>query len=1172
MLRKLSLHGFKSFCDRTEVALGSGITAIVGPNGCGKSNLADALRWVLGEQNPRILRSAKQQDVIFTGTEKRKAMGMAEVRLLLDGVNNGGETEIIRRLTRDGSSEYRLNGKIVRWKDIIETLSGTGLSHTGYVVIGQGMIQELVAGKPEDRRAWIEEASGVARVRLDKRETEAKLEAAKAGLARLDDLIVELSARKARLSSDRETAAEYRRLMARRREIELSMWLYQVEEEGKRVVALRRRLEKHKSDLQTLELTLPKMRAEEASVASECDRLEQEQKEVRDQREKAAGELLALERKRDGARNLLHLLKKELEARTVRKAAIERDLNNRAKEDESLKAQADLLSEKYRAAQENLRQAEEERRRSEASFKDLSERVLALRQETLALTSAHNACQKTRNDQRARVESKRRDLQDLKNWLANAASQEKALETELSALTTELESTKSGVAQASEQVRSLADKAKSAREALDRAATSERNIGARLTGVRARKKLLMDLEKSFEGYGRGPRTVLEGRAAGRLKGIEGAVGELIDCEARYIPALSAAIGGAAENIVVQDETAAKEAIQLLKETKSGRVTFLPLSLLRPREMNPRVLALAREMKGVRPMIDVVSYPAHLDICVKYLLGRVVLADTMDIALSFMKASGWATRVVTMTGESLDPGGAITGGDAPRHEAIFRRKQELAEIQAQEAQLVKDLTDALSLRKSLEKEISLLGQEHEKARADLSRREAQMVRLGDAKSRTEESLRSLRAQSAQKAAAVIPLEGEISALTLEMEATAAEEKRISAEMEEKEVELRECEEKMRESLSRDQGLSSELRRLAEEKENLERDLSALLRRRESLSGETTSLRSSLEVETNEIARQEVLLRETEAEESRLSEVIAKLDGEVSALAARLEEVTSRRDALLARVSAIRGDMERAERDMASLATKIEESKQELSSLSEAYEETREYIASEFGINDPDYVRHERIPRAVGTQKLEEIDSAISALGGVNLKAEEEHAELSDRIEIINLEKEDILQAIEEINLTRELVEKEIQSRFMETFRLVSESFSEVFRDLFGGGSASLSLVEDTLGVEVSAEPPGRKQKQLNLLSGGERSLCGIALIFAILSVKPSPLIVLDEVDTALDEANVLRFGQFLRRYSKDTQFLVITHQKVTMEHADLLYGVTMPEPGVSRVFGMRLENR
>lgn len=1172
MLRKLSLHGFKSFCDRTEVSLGSGITAIVGPNGCGKSNLADALRWVLGEQNPRVLRSGKLQDVIFTGTEKRKAMGMAEVRLLFDGVNGQGETEILRRFARDGSSEYRLNGKNVRWKDIIETLSGTGLSHTGYVVIGQGMIQELVSGRPEDRRAWIEEASGVARVRMDKKETEAKLEAAKAGLMRLDDLIVELSARRAQLGSDRELAAEYRKLTTQRKEIELAMWLYQAEEEGKRVLTVKRRLEKQKSDLQALELTLPKMKVEESTLQVECDRLEEVQRDVRSAREASAGELLALEKKRDGARSLAQLLKKELLARTVRKSAIERDLSNRESEDQALKTKADSLSEQFEVASRQLQSAEETRRESEASFKALSERVLAVRQETLTLTSAHNACQRTRNDQRARLDSKKRDLQELKDYLQNAASEEKARCEELSSLTEELRIASQRVTDARDLVSEAAKRVKTTRESLDRAMSTERNIGARLTGVRARKKLLTDLEKSFEGYGRGPRTVLEGRASGRLKGIEGAVGELVDCEPRYIPALSAAIGGAAENIVVLDESAAKDAIELLKSTKSGRVTFLPLSLIRPREMNPRALALAREMKGVRPLIDVVSYPKHLDTCAKYLLGRVVLAEGMDDALAFMKASGWATRVVTLTGESLDPGGAITGGDAPRHEGIFRRKQELSEVQAEEIRLVQELTDAVTSRKSLERELVLEGQNQEKARADLSQRETQAARLSDAKTRTHEMLKNLRVQSHQKASALSPLEDEISKLALELEETVAEERRISLQMDEKEIELRQCEEKMRESMAKDQGLSQEIRKLAQEKEALQRDLSSVVRRRESLSGECNSLKRNLEDEIKEIARQEVLLDEALSEEKHLSEAISTLEQEVSGQAARLQEVTSERDTLMAKVAAIRGDVERAERDMANLLTKMEESEGELDSLSRSYEETRDYIATEFGLDDPDDVYHQRISRSAGAQKMEEIETALRALGGVNLKAEEEHSEISDRIDIINLEKEDILQAIDEINLAKELVEKEIQSRFMETFKLVSESFSEVFSDLFGGGTASLSLVEDTLGVEVAAEPPGRRQKHLNLLSGGERSLCGIALIFAILSVKPSPLIVLDEVDTALDEANVLRFGQFLRRYSRDTQFLVITHQKVTMEHADLLYGVTMPEPGVSRIFGMRLENR
>ncbi len=1171
MLKKLSLHGFKSFCDRTEVVLGSGITAIVGPNGCGKSNLADALRWVLGEQNPRVLRSARLQDVIFGGTAGRKAMGMAEVKLLFDGMNGSGETELLRRFARDGSSEYRLNGKNVRWKDVIETLLGTGLSHTGYVVIGQGTIHELVSGRPEDRKAWIEEASGVARVRIDKKETETRLEAAKAGVSRVDDLIVELSARRERLSSDRELAAEYKRLSKERRKTDLAMWLFQVEDQGKKAFSARRRVEKFRQDLESLELMLPKMTDESEAAAKRIAELEEEGRRIQTQRESAASELFSLEKRRDGARSEGLLLRKELEGRAVRRSGMEQDLSRLASEDEALAATYDEVSSQLEQVSSRHGEAVLARTRSEASFKEQSEKVLLLRQETLALTSSLGQCQRARDEKRSRLAAKRSEGDAIRQWIATASAEQEKRSKELSSLLGESDDASRRVVEQKKLLEEHRSKALSTQTALDKATSLEKNTGARLSALRARKKILSDLEKSYEGYGRGPRSVLEAKDAGRLTGIEGAVGGLLNCEARYIPALSAAIGGSAENIVVRDEGSAKLAIELLKSTRSGRVTFLPVSLIRPRDMNPRALSLTGQMKGVQPLLNVVTFPPGLERIAGYLVGRVVLADTMDVALAYMKASGWATRVVTLSGESLEPGGAITGGDAPRHESIFRRRQELADVLTQESALGVELQEVLTRRRSLERALAECRADLEKARGDLALAESRAARLGEAKTRMETLQKNLAQEIAEKKASVGPVEVEIATLASELEDAVAKETLLAAEMESKMAELRDREEQIRGGLARDEELSAEIRRLSEEKENLERNVARVLRRREGLAGESASLGRSLEEELRQIERQTGLLRGSEDVEKDLSSRIERLDGEVAGMAASFAELSGHRESESARALAITSDLERARRDRDSLCVKLSETKEELGALSDAYEETRDYIASEFGLDDPDGVHHERIPRATGLPKIEEIDSSIRALGSVNLKAEEEHSELTDRIDLINLERQDILDAIDEINKTKEIVEKEIQTRFVDTFNLVAESFSEVFKDLFGGGKGSLSLVEESFGVDVSAEPPGRRQKHLNLLSGGERSLCGIALIFAILSVRPSPLIVLDEVDTALDEANVQRFGQFLRRYSKDTQFLVITHQKATMEAADLLYGVTMEEPGVSRVFGMRLSN-
>ncbi len=1172
MLRKLSLHGFKSFCDRTEVTLGSGITAIVGPNGCGKSNLADALRWVLGEQNPRVLRSSKSQDIIFAGTQTRKAMGMAEVKLLFDSLNGDTETEIMRRIARDGSGEYRLNGKTCRWKDVVETLAGTGLSHTGYVVIGQGTIHELASGRPEDRRTWIEEASGVAKVRLDKRDMESKLEAARADIARLDDLTFELQSRKDQLAGDRVTASEFKDLSKKRRDLDLSMWLHQHDEEARKAANLARRLERYRSELKDIELAIPRLSTEAESLRQRREPLESEIAELVDRRETLAQDLLALEKKRDAVRGQIMVLSRELEARTARRSAIGKDLLRLAEEDEALSKRRAASAGKHENAQAAVKEAELKRQSQESARKDLTEKVIGIRTEVVGLTSELGSAQRSKEDLRRRLEDVRKERSTLAHYVAQARRDRDRFDKELSGVSAERAAATGRAEEAKRMQENLESRSAEIKSQIDRELSSEKNLGARLSAVKARRRLLEDMERTFEGYGKGPRSVLEARQKGTLRGIQGAVGELFSCESRYIPALSAAVGGAAENIIVTDENAAKSAITHLKEMRSGRATFLPLSILRPRGLNPGAESALTKSQGVRPLISVVSYPPEMEAAARYLIGRIVLADTLDLALKFMRDSGWTTRVVTLTGDSVEPGGAITGGEAPRSEGLFRRKQELADVRESDKSLSLELEAVLARRKALEKDQASVTAQAADARAVAARSLSAVAHLNESCSRLESQLHVLASQVGEREAQIPLLCEREETLAVELEEIASREKEILEEMSVRQTLLKSHESQMQESLAQDRQYESLIRDLTLRREECLRDLSAIQRRQESLSGERSSHERSLQEEEKEIARQNSLLSDVTLEEKGLGARISVLDRDVNELAERLSAAETGRDEISGRLSLVSAELERQSHDKVSLLSRAEEAESEVLSAHKSVEDIVDLVEQEFGLSDLGSVDHPRVPRAQGLPLADELDTAIKALGGVNLKAEEEWTDVQNRIEFLGLEKEDVLSAIDEINRAREIVEKEIETRFVETFKLVASSFREIFQELFGGGRGDLTLIEGSLGVEVVAEPPGRRQKHLNLLSGGERSLCGIALIFAILSVKASPLIVLDEADTALDESNIARYSQFLKRYAENTQFVVITHQKATMEAADLLYGVTMEEPGVSKIFGMRLENR
>lgn len=1172
MLKSMTVHGFKSFCDRTELVFGKGITAIVGPNGCGKSNLADALRWVLGEHNARMLRCNKLDEIVFSGTKRRKAMGMAEVRLLLEGVIGEGEHELMRRFTRDGTGEYRINDKVCRWKDVYESLLGTGLSHTGYVVIGQGTIQELAGGRPEDRRVWIEEASGVSRYRLQEREVESRLRGAKEDIVRLSDLLVELEERKKALRSDWETAREYHRLVSKKNEIELAMWLHQEQEESRRVQNAARRIERHMKQLEECIATAAALKEQIQPAKTKLESAEKLLRSRIAEREQIASRLVAFEKNRDSIRGQLALVLREIETRRVRQDVLQRELASLADRETELARQREVISGKLEQANEELSRVEDERQGFETKWRALSEKVIQIRESMASSTAELNKLQQDKDELRSRFENRRRETLEIDVRLTALNEQVVDLQRELAETRQALHENAQKQSLSQAACKALEQQVHETKVLLAEEVSAQKRLEAQRTRLATRKRLLEEMERSFEGYGKGPRTILTAREQSALEGIIGSVAELFSCDPKYLPALSAAVGGAAENIVVTDEEAAKAAIEFLKKHKSGRCTFLPLNLLRPGKLHPRAERALTYVPGVQPLISVVEYREDLKPCAEYLFGRVVLADTMDHALAFMKQSGWVTRVVTLGGENIQPGGAITGGEAPRHESIFLRKRELASIAQELNKVTGELNGARGRIACLEQKLSELTKQLEQSREDALLAGTAVARLEHKAFQLEQALEKAKAEIASNQRKLQSLAAAEQELMEQIGNISALEKQLSDSLARQEAELKGFETQIRDWLGIDEQYSERIAGLSQEKQALEQRLSTLVRQLENLRGETASTRKNLEEEKKELARLEVLREELASEETSLGEAISTLEAQMSELGDVISDLSSQAESLREFLEQSQARLESLNMEQTTLKSRIDDAKLELASLEATLSDTRRLIASKYGIDTPASYDHPRIERQEALTQVEGIELAIRSLGTVNLKAEQDYKELSERIDNIRNEMRDVEEAIAELNRARELIRQEIRKRFIETFQQVDENFQVIFRELFGGGRGKLSLVEDTMGVEVIAEPPGRRHKQFSLLSGGERSLCGIALIFAILSAKPSPVIVLDEVDSSLDEANVVRFAQFLKRYSEHTQFIVITHQESTMEVADIIYGVTMEEPGVSKVFSMRLENR
>ncbi len=1170
MLKSITVHGFKSFPERIKLELGPGITGIVGPNGCGKSNLGDAIRWVLGERNPRVLRSERLSDVIFSGASSRKAMGQAEVRLLLDEAFCGAETEVVRRLTRDGVSEYRINGDPCRLKDVVDLFSGTGLSHAGYAVIGQGSIHDLVGGRPEDRKLWIEEASGAAKVRLDRQDIEQKIEKARASMARLDDLLLDLCAQKAALDEDRQVARAYLALSEKRKDVELAAWLHQAAEEKKALDRAESKLAKARKEREEALKAEPALKAQVADLTAKRERLSATRREIMASRQKAAGRLFDLEKRREQALSEIRLLRREITARIARKEALEKDLERAVEEERELGKDLEDTKAKDAQAHEHLERARAQRAEYEERWKGLSEKVLEARGQVAALTARLGSWQRKRDQVSRDLEGVEERIREQSQLFENARKQIVQKEAEIKASRSLIREKEEDLARVRESVAWLEREALALEKRLLEETSREKGLEKSISALTARKRLLQEMEKRFEGYSRGPRGVLLASSEGHLSGVLGPVSGLLAVDEKYISALSAIMGGTAENIVVETPEDAQRAIDYLKLKKGGRATFLPLPLLKARYLNDRAKSALARFEGIIPFAEIASCRGNVSGLIPYLLGNVVLADTFDTGLRFMKACSHTARVVTLKGETMEPGGSITGGDAPRHEPLFRRRTEIGDLERKLRQLSEELATARGQREKLQEDLkqclarlSSAKQQFSKDTLFLEKTKAQDALARSAKRAAQQSVESACAKREA-------LERKRQHLEDEKGLLLAQEREISDGIDVLHRQLEEGESAMRNVREDDENALKTLRELSARKQETERKLFGLTGRIDSLSGLKVALAGSLGEESKEISRLEAALGEANLIGEECAKEIQVLDTQVKDMVTKLADTEEQEHAAGAALLSVADSLKQARRDIERAEVRIAESVEESESVRSALFDTCNLLLSQFGVEDHERYEGPRIPRARGLKMLEDIDGGLAGMGNVNLKAEEQYKEVSDRIGYLSEEKEDIEMAMRELVAAKTGIEQEIKRRFTDTFEKIADSFEKVFVDLFGGGRGTLSLVEGTHGVQVCAQPPGRKQVQIDQLSGGERALCGIALIFAVISVKPSPLIVLDEADTALDEANIIRFSRFLKRYSSKTQFLIITHQKATMEVADTLYGVTMEEPGVSKVFSMRLD--
>ncbi|HEM4770832.1 TPA: chromosome segregation protein SMC [Streptococcus suis] len=1171
-LKSIEMQGFKSFADKTKVVFDRGVTAVVGPNGSGKSNITESLRWALGESSAKSLRGGKMPDVIFSGTESRKALNYASVVVTLDNstgfiANKQKEIKVERHIYRSGDSEYLIDGQKVRLRDIHDLFMDTGLGRDSFSIISQGRVEAIFNSKPEERRAIFEEAAGVLKYKTRKKETESKLAQAQGNLDRLDDIIYELDNQVKPLEKQAQTAKKFLELDGQRKELYLDVLVAQ--------------LSLGKEKLSEKEAELESVKTELTSYYKQRSELEQENQNLKEKRHRLSEQLEREQAVLLDLTKLISDLERKIEVHKLESSQNESSRQEAQARLENLLTRREQLAEQIEQKQETLAQLDS----SLSSLKDdiaavdkeisyfsedpdqvldhLREQYVALMQEEAEASNRLTKIQQDIANQISLSESKSEDLA--------------RLQTEKQTAQEVLDKSRKSLEEADHVLRQLLESYQTKKSELDQVQTAYQAEQGRLfdlldqlKGKQARQSSLEAILKNHSNFYAGVKAVLQ--AAPSLGGIIGAVSEQLTFDTRYQTALEIALGGASQNVIVEDEATAKRAIAFLKEKRQGRATFLPLTTIKPRQLSGQQVSLLESSEGFLGLAsDLVTYQPNLDAIFQNLLGTIAIFDTIDHANQAARATKFQVRMVTMDGAEIRPGGAFTGGSNRNNSTTFI-KPELDALLGEIAELSSQLQEQESLvaakKTSLDQTREAL--ETIKAEGEEARLNQQSARIHQ--EQAENSLAQLSVQYDLQMSQVSPTiltELEEAAAKEEVNVQALNEKKLALDQQINQV--RDNRDSIQESLQKLQTQKgqltleqaeltsqlrfeqTDLRRLQEEKVVADKEISLL---EDMIDQKLEALEdTSIEILEEQLQAASDKQNQTNQILIRLKFELEDIDGQFEDLEERLQQARTKNDDLIRKQAKLEADCEQAGDKLRTL----------LGNLTEHFKLSFEAAQSQ---------AKEVENLAVAEQSLKDLERAIRALGPVNLDAIEQYDEVNNRLTFLNEQRTDILSARDLLLDTIHEMDDEVKERFKVTFEAIRESFKQTFKQMFGGGSADLILTEGdllTAGVEISVQPPGKKIQSLNLMSGGEKALSALALLFSIIRVKTIPFVILDEVEAALDEANVKRFGDYLNRFDKESQFIVVTHRKGTMAAADAMYGVTMQESGVSKIVSVKLKD-
>ena len=1180
-LKRLEIQGFKSFPEKIRLDFNKGITAVVGPNGSGKSNISDAVRWVLGEQSAKSLRGAKMEDVIFAGTQNRRPLGFAEVSMTLDNADrrmNVDFTEITvtRRVYRSGESQFSINGTACRLRDIHELFMDTGIGREGYSIIGQGRVEEILSTRGEDRRLLFEEAVGIVKYKNRKTDAERRLERERQNLLRVDDIIAELETQLGPLERQAEKAKKYLSLAERFKLVSVNIFVNEVSKTETVLDGMARNL----ADLQA-QITDTE-RAQEAGKA-QSEALKREAEVLAAQAEQTAAALADLRLESEKRENEIRLCEQAMEHIEADKTRLRNDIQDRTAAIAESAEQAQTL-ESRQSALELERAAKEEQRQKADGELGVLEAQLA---KSEGLIEKYNAEHFDRlrvvSDVKGKIERAElmyEQLEERKEELdeerATNDSRMFEAETRRRALEKDLDAQAAQTAALEQRLALLWNDRNQADAEIEETDEAQKTVAKSLHEAQSRHKLLVELENSHDGYYRSVKSILREKKQNpsAFRGIRGAVAELLTVPERYETAIETALGGALQDIVTETEADAQAAIAYLKRTDNGRATFLPMTAVQGRRL-ANADALLKEPGLLTAAVDAVGFDPAYDGVISSLLGRVLIADNLDSAVRFSKKYKYAYKIVTPDGDLINPGGAMSGGSRGKSgTGILSRGREIAaltesvkDLSAQAAETAARLQNARLRQDAVVRQIErakVQVQETALARASV---EANLAQTAQAYAALAENKEAFAIEDRQLMEQIVTANTDMRRLTeslAQIETEIADILQTRDTRQEAVAETRAAKDKKLKELTGIQvALSALTQNTGSVRENVLRIQNEIRAGREAiarfeteiiaLDGERTSREAAITALRTEIAG-------LDDKQTAENETIADLAAKRSALSMQTEAAEAEAAERAALQSKLAGELARLEVRKEQVA---EDSRKLYDEMWNEYEITYQTALQ--------YPRLEESPTALN-REARELKNQIRDLGAVNVNAVDEYKTVSERHGFLTKQRGDILDAEEKLNeIIAELVAL-MEAQFREQFAIISENFGVVFAEMFGGGKAHLRLSDESnileSAIDIIAQPPGKNLQQMSLLSGGERALTAIALLFAILRMKPSPFCVLDEIEAALDDANVKRFANYLQHFSFDTQFIVITHRKGTMESADVLYGVTMQEQGVSKLVSVR----